>query len=251
MKLIVNADDFGLTKGVSLGILDSMEKGIVTSTTALVNGIYFEEGIKEALNRGLDSLGVHLNLTLGKPVLPPDEIPSLVREDGSFYRAVTEIKKINYDEAKRELKAQIEKFLQLHSKPTHFDGHHHFFFYDEGLLDVVLDLAREYGVPIRSMSPEKNKYYKTKDVMTTDILITEFYRENVNADILMDLIERYDNLSTVELMCHPAHLDEELMKITSYNTFRQEEYNILISDTIKDYLNKAGIELITFKDITN
>jgi predicted glycoside hydrolase/deacetylase ChbG (UPF0249 family) len=56
MKLIVNADDFGITKGVALGILDSMEKGIVTETTAMVKGLYFEEGMKEAVRRGIKNI---------------------------------------------------------------------------------------------------------------------------------------------------------------------------------------------------
>lgn len=249
MKIIINADDFGLTRGVSLGILDSMEKGIVTSTTALVNSSFFEEGMSEAKKRGLDSIGIHLAMTIGKPVLPPQEIPNLVDDKGFFHKGVANLKELDYEEVRKELKAQIERFLEFNPKPTHLDGHHHFFSFHQVFLDAILDLAAEYNLPVRCLDPKLNHIYESKGVRTTEGIILDFYQDNVQEDIFKSLVLNKRDIKTVELMCHPAYVDEELMNISSYNTWRKEEYNILTSETVKEFLRGNGVELINFRDI--
>lgn len=247
MKLIINADDFGLTKGVSEGILDCIEKGVVTSTTAMVNGLYFQEAIEEAKKRNFKNIGIHLTLTWGKPILPVNKIQSLVDKNGCFYKRTSE-DKLNYEEVREELRAQIEKFLSTGIKPTHLDGHHHFYAFDEEILNVVLDLSNEYNLPLRGM-PELKEHYTKKGVRSAEVFTSEFYNENAEESKLLNLILSHKQFKTVEVMCHPAYVDEDLINATSYNKLREKEFKILISDEIKQLINKENIELISYNEL--
>lgn len=248
MKLIVNADDYGLSKGVSLGILDCMERGIVTETTAMVNGLYFNEAMEDAKKRGIKNIGIHLTLTWGKPTLPCEEVQSLINEKGYFYK-IGQIKEYNYDEIKKELKAQIEKFLKSGVKPTHLDGHHHFYGFDKKILDIVLNLGKEYNLPIRLLGTEMYEYYKLKGIKTTEAFTSDFYLENVNLEKLKEIILKYKKFNVLEIMSHPAYVDEDLINATSYNTHRNGELEILTSKEIKQFINYSKIELVCYNQI--
>lgn len=249
VKLIVNGDDFGVTKGVTLGILDCMEYGIVTETTAMVNGLYFEQGIKEAKNRGIDKIGIHLTLTWGKPILSASEVPTLVDNKGNFHRSISEKIKYNYEEVRNELRAQIIKFKEFFKEPTHIDGHHHFYAFDEGLLEIILDLSKEFNIPARCPEDKMRRSYNIKGVKTTEGFTAEFYKNNATVSKFKDIISQYKHCETLELMCHPAYIDEDLLKVSSYVDYRKKEYEILVSDTIKNFINQANIQLISFNDI--
>ena len=69
MKLIINADDFGLSKSISDGIIEGIKAGYITSTSVMVNMDYAEYAIKEAVKNNIDCIGLHINFTVGKPVI--------------------------------------------------------------------------------------------------------------------------------------------------------------------------------------
>jgi len=140
--LIVNADDFGLTAGVSRGILEAHRHGIVTSTTLLVNREIPPALIEELAASDL-GVGVHLNLTLGSPVASAKRVPSLVDAEGRFIRDAREAAaRANVDEARIELGTQIDAFRTIMGRfPTHLDSHHHVGRHSP-ILDLVLDFAR-------------------------------------------------------------------------------------------------------------
>lgn len=248
-KVIINADDFGLTKGVSLGILDSMEKGLVTETTAMANGLYIKEAIEEAKVRGVKNIGVHLTLTWGKPILPRGEIKSIVAEEGNFHRRIDLVENINYEEVKKEFKAQIEKIISMGIVPTHLDGHHHAFAFTNEGLDVVFELAKEYSLPVRCPFIENLNYFKDNNIKTTDDMCIDFYNEGVSEDYLIKVLENAKDGEVLEIMCHPAYVDEDLINATSYNKHRAEEFRVLTSEKIKTYINENNIELIGFNEI--
>ncbi|PYO36811.1 MAG: hypothetical protein DMD86_04090 [Candidatus Rokuibacteriota bacterium] len=120
--LIVNADDFGLTGGVSRGILEAHRTGIVTSTTVIVNRP-IDPVLLEALRASGLGVGLHLNLTLGPPVSDPKRVPSLVDAEGKFIRDAREVAaRASKDEARIELGTQIDVFRRLLGRfPTHLE----------------------------------------------------------------------------------------------------------------------------------
>lgn len=245
LKLIVNADDFGLTRGCNEGILEAYNNGIVTDTTILINGKYADEAIKMARENGIERMGLHLNLTSGFSVLPPDEIPSLINENGRFYNRVKYLLPVvNLKDAEKELRAQIEKFYKTGIGLTHLDCHHHLHMY-EGLSDIVIALASELKVPLRHTDVEKKNIIRNAGICTTDYFTMEFYGEKSGFDGLKNILNRFDN-GVLEIMSHPGKVDSELMVTSSYNIYRQKELETLVSDETKDYIRERGIELIQY-----
>jgi predicted glycoside hydrolase/deacetylase ChbG (UPF0249 family) len=110
--LIVNADDFGLTPGVCQGILKAHKEGIVTSTTILINSPHLDLALNLLTETPKLDLGLHLNITWGKPVLPLSKVKTLVDENGFFIRNKN-FETINPEEVGEEWKAQIEKAESL------------------------------------------------------------------------------------------------------------------------------------------
>ena len=157
-RLIVNADDFGLAESVNLGVVEAFDAGALKSATVLACGRAFEHAVSLARTRpGLD-LGVHLCLDEETPILPPAEIPSLVDAAGRLQPRARLLAKllftggIDLDEVRRELAAQVERCLDAGLRLSHFDGHGHVHVYPR-INDVVVQLARSYGLRAMSNSP--------------------------------------------------------------------------------------------------
>lgn len=155
--LIVNADDFGLSDGVTDGIVRAWREGVVTSTSALVNfdGAAERIAAAHAANPELP-IGLHLNITDGRPVLPPERVPTLVGEDGRFY-SIDEIPlrllHIAPDELAAELAAQAELLTSIGVRFTHIDYHQHILVLYTPFYRHVLALAQKYDVPLRQPVP--------------------------------------------------------------------------------------------------
>lgn len=156
--LIVNADDFGLSDGVTEGIVQSWRDGVTTSTSAMIN----MEGAPQRIARARMQypklpIGLHLNITGGRPVLPPKQVPTLVDANGEFYSntAILEhLPNISLDELRAELHAQAELFVATAGRFDHLDYHHHMVALYTPFYPIVRELAKEYGVPVRQPVPE-------------------------------------------------------------------------------------------------
>src|SRR5690606_12610933 len=128
MKLIINADDFGLSKSVNEAILDLCRLGSITSTSVMAN-MPFSDEVVQLLKFENISIGLHINFTQGRPVSRPDEVPTIVDEYGHFYSKEKLIRKINeksvnYIDIERELMAQYLKLFNIIGhRLTHFDSH--------------------------------------------------------------------------------------------------------------------------------
>src|SRR5262245_39333828 len=126
-RLIVNADDFGLTDGVNRAVVDGHRNGIVTSTTLMANGSAFESAVEIALHELRLGVGVHLNLVEGRPIAPPNSIGTLVDRMGRLAHRPASLAarvatgRVSLDDVERELRAQIERVLVTGLRPTHLD----------------------------------------------------------------------------------------------------------------------------------
>ena len=218
--LIVNADDFGLTRGVSAGILAAHRHGIVTSTTVLVNGNPDRRQLAEARDSGL-GLGLHVNLTFGTPLTRGR---SLVGGDGRFVRdARRAAAAAEARDVRREVEAQIERFERLVGRaPTHLDTHHHVGLYPP-VRDVVLDVARALGVAVRSQDAAARERARSAGLRTPD----HFFGEAgpgaywSPAQTLASLRALPPGVS--EFMAHPGLFDDDL----GYSRFgRQREIEL-------------------------
>ena len=275
--LIVNADDYGHTRGASEGIRRAHKLGIVSSTSVMMNRPAARSEL-EYIKKECPGLGVglHLVITTGNPVLPPSSIPTLVRPDGSFFKLdglLDAIDRVDVDQVSAEWCAQVELFEKITGQlPDHLDSHHHASYFTPALLEEMLLLAEDVNCPVRlpfnTTDPQSRRFLPDKlagqsfDDLTALIdkfspvrpqtFFDCFYGENATRNTLMDIfnrIEAAEDAETFEIMCHPAIVDDDLMQASAYNTGRGNELEILTGPGLKEELSRRGIELITFGDL--
>ncbi|MEH7415015.1 chitin disaccharide deacetylase [Neobacillus drentensis] len=223
IKLIVNADDFGFSPGVNYGIIHAHLHGIVNSTTMMMNMAGTNHAIDLAKDHSNLRVGIHLVLTCGKPLL--EDVPSLMDQNGQF-RSLSHLNldKISLDDVEREWTAQIERFISTGLKPDHLDSHHHVHTKKE-LQPVVKNLSQKYGLPVR-----KNGTVGIDGVKSfSDLALFDFYGDGVKEDYFLNLASRVEVGKTVEIMCHPAFIDEQLLMGSSYTFQRVLELDLLTS----------------------
>ena len=244
--LIVNADDFNLTEGVTRGILDGHRHGIITSTTVMVNlpGLTRTRDLAREAS-GL-SLGLHVNLTLGAPVLPVGAVPSLVDGAGHFVRDRCRVGESGAIlEIRAETAAQARRFEEVFGRrPTHLDTHYHMHRLPR-ILAAVLDVAGELGVPVRALTPEmaariRGRGLSAPDRMAGEVGPTAYW----TTERLREFICRMEE-GVTELMCHPGYADEALA-ISSYTTQREGELRALCDPAVRTALAASGVRLIHY-----
>ena len=241
MKLIVNADDFGMSRGVNLGIIEAHKNGIVTSTTLMVTMPEVEQALLLARDCQNLGIGLHLNCTLGKPLT---DCKSLIKDSGEFYKPRENPNQALFDEEEiyREFSAQYDLFVkQVGRKPTHLDSHLYAHQVYSKAKAAALRLANEKGIAIREFQAEG--YEPT-------VFYGDFkYKEGETIAELMEKLVGDTpilNSKTVELMCHPAYVDNALFTMSTYTIGRIKELDILTSEEAKSFVKKNNIELINF-----
>lgn len=248
--LIVNADDFNLTEGVSRGILEAHRHGILTSTTAMVN----LPGLTRSRDLARDAphlgVGLHLNLTFGPPVLPPGRVPSLVEGDGRFARDRVRLGAASDpSEIRAEWAAQAERFEAVFGRrPTHLDSHHHVHRHPR-IFEVALNLAEGLGIPLRAFTPDMARRIRERHLPAVDQAVGD-----VGADAYWTperLLATVGALGegVTELMCHPGYADGAL-SISSYGAQREVELRALCDPRVKRALSAAGGRCIAYGELS-
>ena len=243
--LIVNADDFGLTAGVSRGILDAHRTGIVTSTTVIVNRPIDPALVEQLLDSGL-GVGLHLNLTLGPPVSQPARVQSLVDAEGKFLRDPLEAAaRAKKDEARIELGTQIDAFRGLFGRfPTHLDSHHHVGRHDP-IMELVLDFARAIKVPVRAQDDGARAAARRVKIRTTDHFLGDAGADAYwTAERVMEHLDALPG-GTTEFMTHPGYYDDDLA-YSRYGRQRDAELAGLSDRRAREAIERHGIRLAHF-----
>ena len=219
--LIVNADDFGAGPLINRGIIESHARGIVTSTSLLVDFPGSEDAAR--LGRATPTLGVGLHVCLtsegGHPLF-------------------------DFDDAARcgsEVLRQFERFVALMDRlPTHLDTHHNVH-RDARVLPHMLALATRHALPMREHSEARYfpDFFGQWDGVT--------HPEQISTANLVDMLTAMGRGIT-ELGCHPGYIDPDFP--TSYAVERELELQTLCDPAVRQFLSDADIRLITFSNIT-
>lgn len=287
--LIVNADDFGLTDGVSRAIIDGHNNGIITSTTLMANGLAFDSAAAASLETPTLGVGVHLNLTEGRPVSAASEVPSIVTPEGLFYptpgtlaRRIL-VRKVKPLDVETELRNQIEKVMAAGIRITHLDSHKHIHLLPP-LFGMVTRLARHYRIdcirfPVEpassALGPLQSgrgsglrmaKQYLLARALSTlaasqvrNVAHAGLYRtdhfyglsqtEFLDSAILEQTLRAVAD-GTSELMCHPGYVDEALLATrTRLRAHRETELAALTAPATRKLIADLGIELISYKEL--
>lgn len=159
-ELILNADDFGLSGGANRAIIRAWREGVLTSTSLMVGGKGFEEAVLLAKEHPGLQVGLHLTLVQGKGILPYEKFPSIVDGGGNFtndpvhagmrYFFVRGLRR----QLKREIEAQLEKFLATGLPLSHVDGHLNIHMHPT-VFDILCELMPRYGITTFRLSRER------------------------------------------------------------------------------------------------
>ncbi|HUJ23391.1 MAG TPA: ChbG/HpnK family deacetylase [Bryobacteraceae bacterium] len=243
--LVTNADDFGLTEGVCSGIVKAIHEGGVTATTAMA----CVPGARERLARWAPlvrgHIGAHLQLTGGIPALDARVVPTLVEENGMF-PPPGEVRARNTDEILGEWRAQIEVLLKLGIEPTHLDSHHHVHGIPEAF-PAFCEIARQYRIPARALDPWMTARFRQMGIACADKTLLEWYEGDLSVSGLLALMEEGTRdcgaSSVVEVMCHPALVDDDLRAVSDYVDGRERELQVLCDMDLQNALTAAGFRL--------
>lgn len=249
--LIVNADDLNLTEGVSRGILKAHDEGIVTSTTAFSNLPVSPRLLRELRRRPALGVGIHLNVTLGNPLMPSKWVPSLVDWRGNFRRK-HDFSAVSRVELLLEYERQIEHFNDVFGRlPTHLDTHHHLHDHP-AVFEIVKQLAFRYRLPMRlskCFGRAEKKLFARAGIPCTGLLMKDLSARTAwNRRSLLRALGKMGKVSC-EFMCHPADCDEELVAISSFNKERGGELEAFCSKDVREFLEKKNVRLGNFSDL--
>lgn len=253
MKLIINIDDLGLTEKVNESVVACFKYGVVQSTTIMMNQPATDHAI-ELIKQGLiANVGLHVTLTSGKPILDPSLVPDLVDSDGFFLKQdkVIASATLSFEQAYSEFKAQYDKAINAGIKLTHIDSHH-FAAVFPAYKDAFIAFVNDTGIPVRRVD-HVVAGCEDLTVPTTEAFSAEFYADGVTLERLQALILEFSAKipnGTLELMSHTTLAGDALLPtLSSYVDKRVDEFNILTSQALKDWLEINKIECISFASI--
>jgi chitin disaccharide deacetylase len=263
-RLIINSDDYGRTPEISRGIREAHLQGVVTSTTCMMNIPTTADDVAIALEETPRlGMGVHLVLTMGRPLSVREAVASVVDENGNFFKYtpfIENLPNLKLDEVKSEWRLQIERFIKAAGRrPTHLDSHHHSSYFSPELFRAMLELAKEYDCAIRypftdiSREIEETSKHaaglmKEFNPRRPDTFIVNFYDHGATMEVLLGILNNLED-GTNELMCHPGHVDDAFAKESIYNFQRERELKILTIPSIRQAIQVNDIQLVNFADL--
>ncbi|OUQ34246.1 ChbG/HpnK family deacetylase [Massilimicrobiota timonensis] len=246
MKVIMNADDFGFSRGVNLAILEGFQHGILTSTSLMVNMPGFEHAVS-LMKQYPDLLhvGIHLVTTVQYSVVKG--LKTLTDENDHFYRDPEIIEKSDQSELDKEYQAQMDKFLATGLKPDHIDFH---VCTTPKQLKAAMKLAQKYHLPMRAQDQQIEGILKEHGIVYAPCHIPDFY-DHGTVNTLLKLFEKAldEKREMIELALHPAYVDQTLLDLSSYHVQRAREFASLMNPEVATFIQQHDIELISFEDL--
>ena len=247
-RLIVNADDLGRSPGVNRGIIEAHRRGIVTSASLMVGFPAAAEAASLAKENADLGVGLHLTLTDGFPATSPQQVRELVDEHGRFHLRPEALEGVPPAQILEEARAQLRRFRKLMGRdPTHFDSHHHAH-RTPAVLEAVLTLAWETGLPVRQGSADLKEQLRRETIPTTDGFCEEFHGQGATLEAMLAILFAVPAGAT-EVMCHPGHVDDELRASSSYVDERRRELDVLVHREVRQAIQAVGVKLIHFGEL--
>lgn len=249
-RLIVHADDLGLTDGVVTGIYRACTSGIVTGSSAMVCVPRAEARIAAVAATLGGRIGLHLQLTGGRPCLPPRQVASLVDAHGCFASRRAGVGIPDPAELAAEWRAQAGRLRGLGLTPSHLDTHHDLHQRPE-IFAVYVDLARELGIPARPWDRRSVAALRAADVRCADCYLADWRVDGAVPGVAA-FLERLAAAfaaagpdAVIELACHPGLVDAELSAVSRYAAPRAAELALLTHPGLAARLAALGIRLCT------
>ena len=285
-RLIINADDFGLTAGVNRAIVEAHQQGVVTSATMMAHANAVADAVERGRQAGL-SIGCHVVLMDGRPLLPAAEVSSLLGTNGARFRdgwlgfaARALRRRLDQDQIAAEVAAQIRQIQDDGVQVTHVDSHKHVHLLPP-VLAPMLRAAKACGVravrnpfaPVKPLAFAHLAHRPRRWTRYTEVKLLRGFRENFRQMVAEAGMITTDGTfgivitgaldeqlfaaivgslpeGTWELVCHPGYCDQELRGIgTRLRESRERELRVLTSAAARRAVETAGVELISYADL--
>jgi predicted glycoside hydrolase/deacetylase ChbG (UPF0249 family) len=276
-RLIVNADDFGLCESVNKGIVEAHTKCVLTSTTIMANMPAAEQAVDLAKKLPTLGVGVHLNLTAGKPLCQDNSVKLILDSQGHFALSPGKLALASLVTGKvrtaieTELASQIQWLIDKGIKPTHLDSHKHIHAFPT-IFPVVCRLAKRFSVPairyayepkqvsqipwpvtdresrkraslVRTMA--KINRWQNPSFFKTDALLGVNHVGKINA-VFMRAVSLYNPAATAELMTHPGYTYDLDAARTRLVKQREIELSALCDEKTKQYFKDACVKFVHY-----
>lgn len=250
-RVLFAADDFGMTAGVSAGIVESIRGGVVGATTAMVCVEGAEAHITRFAPEIPGRIGAHLQLTDGAPRANPAKVRSLLGEDGRFPRKAHQMRLVRSWEVEREWRAQLAVLEELGIQPTHLDSHHHAH-RQPGAFQAYRELAKALNIPARgAIMQEITDGLRAHGVVCADVFMQQWSDAEPTLERLLTCIaeagQRCPDGGIIEVMCHPALVDDTLRSRSTYADERETELRVLTSAALPERMRDLGFEVVTIE----
>lgn len=191
-------------------------------------------------------VGIHLTVTCGRPVA--EKVDSLMDASGCFHSQFNILHYGKSEDMEREFQSQIERFLDTGLHPTHIDSHHHIHMH-ERVLPIALKLADQYDLAVRLGRTGLPRDFKYSNLRTTDFFTDAFYGQNLTQKDFLEILHKAQDYNTVEVMCHPAFIDNGLLAQSRYSHQRRNELDILTDEKMIEKIKGDHIQFIHYGDL--
>ncbi|HEY0737187.1 MAG TPA: polysaccharide deacetylase family protein [Herpetosiphonaceae bacterium] len=258
--LLINADDFGMCHAVNEAIFSTIRQGLVRSTTLMAACPWALHAMHLLAEHPEIAFGVHLTAICDseqykwRPLTSGEKVSSLIDEAGYFYtfaRMPEFMARVRLDELELEFRAQIEAVLAAGLKPTHLDWHALRIDGRADIADVMLRLAREYGLALRVRGQPAIERVRSLGLPCNDYDFLDSYLldpANKSARYAQLLRELPPGLS--EWAVHPGLANVELQTIEPGGAaFRQADFDFLMSPAAQELVAAEGIILIDYRPL--
>lgn len=258
--LIVNADDFGMCHAVNEAVMCAFPAGVLRSATVMVPCPWGLHALRFLAAHPEFPFGVHLTVISDwadyrwGPVTPREKVPSLIRADGSFYNFEQMryfLGQVDLKQLAMEFRAQIETVLAAGLSPTHLDWHCLRLDGWDAVSEVMLGLAREYGLAMRVVVRSQIARARSLGLPTNDSGFLDSYQLDLTGKQAhyVELLRRLPpGLS--DWAIHPGFNYPELLAIESEgHHMRQSDFDFLISQQARDVIEEEGIILLDYRPL--
>ena len=258
--LVVNADDFGMCQAVNEAVIAALPAGLLRSATLMVPCPWSRQAMRLLAEHPELPFGVHLTAISDwadyrwGPVTAREKVPSLIRADGSFYtfdQMGHFLAQVDLGQLEMEFRAQIEAVLDYGLRPTHLDWHCLRLDGWDAVSEVMLGLAREYGLAMRVVVRSQIARVRSLGLPTNDSGFLDSYQLDLTGKQAhyVELLRRLPpGLS--EWAIHPGFNYPELLAIESEgHHMRQSDFDFLVSQQARDVIEEEGIILLDYRPL--
>jgi chitin disaccharide deacetylase len=256
--LIINADDFGMCNAINEAIIRTLKEGVVHSTTLMVPCPWALHAMRFLRDHPEIPFGVHLTIISDwvdyrwSPVTSREKVPPLVEKTGCFYnfeRMPEFLAQAKLDQLEMEFRAQIEVVLTARLKPTHLDWHSLRISGRADIFDIMLRLAKEYGLALRVVGRSWIEKVQSQGLPTNDYDFLDSYGlDPVNKSARYAKLLHELPVGLTEWAVHPGLDNTELLAIEpDGNHVRQTDFDFLMSQEAKDIVKEEGIILLDYR----